>query len=71
MEGKVILAPRWYTMGQVAELLGYSVAKVKTLVYSGQLRSLKDGGSRRILPVWVDEYVARRAAESEALELVA
>jgi excisionase family DNA binding protein len=69
-EGKVILAPRWYTMAQVAELLGYSVAKVKTLVYSGELRSLKDGGNRRILPQWVDEYVERRAAESESLELV-
>lgn len=71
MNGKVILTPRWYTMAQVAELLGYSVAKVKTLVYSGELRSLKDGGSRRILPSWVDEYVTRKAAESEDLELVA
>ena len=35
------------------------------LVISGDLRSLKDGRSRRILPEWVDEYVARRAAESE------
>ncbi|GAB3655651.1 helix-turn-helix domain-containing protein [Glycomyces tarimensis] len=71
MDGKVILKPRWYTMAQVAELLGYSLAKVKTLVYSGELRSLKDGGNRRILPEWVDEYVQRRAAEAEHLELVA
>jgi excisionase family DNA binding protein len=34
------------------------------LVASGQLRSLKDGGHRRILPEWVDEYVARRAGEA-------
>jgi excisionase family DNA binding protein len=71
MDGKVVLAPRWYTMAQVAELLGYSVAKVKTLVYSGELRSLKDGGNRRILPEWVDEYVERKAAESEVMELAA
>lgn len=71
MDGKVVLAPRWYTMAQVAELLGYSVAKVKTLVYSGELRSLKDGGSRRILPQWVDEYVERKATESEVMELAA
>jgi excisionase family DNA binding protein len=71
MEGKVVFAPRWYTMAQVAELLGYSVAKVKTLVYSGELRSLKDGGNRRILPQWVDEYVERKAAESEVMELAA
>lgn len=71
MEGKVILAPRWYTMAQVAELLGYSLAKVKTLVYSGELRSLKDGGNRRILPEWVDEYVTKRAEAAEELELVA
>ena len=35
------------------------------LVISGDLRSLKDGRSRRILPEWVEEYVARRVAESE------
>ena len=27
---------------------------------------LKDGGGRRILPEWVDDYVAMRAAEAEA-----
>ncbi|WP_026928588.1 helix-turn-helix domain-containing protein [Glycomyces tenuis] len=71
MDERIVLKPRWYTMAQVAELLGYSLAKVKTLVYSGELRSLKDGGNRRILPEWVDEYVTRKAAASESLELVA
>ncbi len=44
-------------------MLGYGESKVRMLVIHGDLRSLKDGGSRRILPEWVDEYVAKRAAE--------
>jgi excisionase family DNA binding protein len=47
-------------------MLGYGLTKTKMLVATGQLRSLKDGRSRRILPQWVDEYVARRAEESAA-----
>ena len=35
------------------------------LIITGELRSLKDGRSRRVLPEWVDEYVARKAAESQ------
>lgn len=31
------------------------------LIASGEIRSVKDGAHRRILPEWVDEYVARRA----------
>ena len=54
----------WYTVAQVAEMLGFGLSKTKMLVKTGELRSLKDGGHRRILPEWVDEYVARRAAES-------
>jgi excisionase family DNA binding protein len=55
---------RWYTMREVAEMLGYGVTKVKTLVITGELRSVKDGKNRRILPEWVDEYVARRVEET-------
>jgi excisionase family DNA binding protein len=58
-----VLAPKWYTVAEVAEMLGYGLSKTKMLVASGQLRSLKDGGHRRILPEWVDEYVARRVRE--------
>ncbi|MBA3905922.1 MAG: hypothetical protein H0X35_04445 [Pseudonocardiales bacterium] len=47
-------------------MLGYGLTKTKMLVITGELRSLKDGRSRRILPEWVDEYVARRATEAEA-----
>jgi excisionase family DNA binding protein len=57
-------APKWHTVAEVAELLGYGKTKVRMLVITGDLRSLKDGRSRRILPEWVDEYVARRVAES-------
>jgi excisionase family DNA binding protein len=50
--------------GQVAKLLGYSESKVRMLIISGDLRSLKDGRSRRVLPEWVDEYVALRASQA-------
>lgn len=58
------LAPKWHTVAEVAQMLGYGKTKVRMLVITGDLRSLKDGRSRRILPEWVDEYVARRVAES-------
>lgn len=55
---------RWFTVPEVAEMLGYGETKVRMLIAQGDLRSLKDGRSRRVLPEWVDEYVARRADES-------
>jgi len=54
---------KWHTVAEVADLLGYGLTKTKMLVATGQIRSLKDGRHRRVLPEWVDEYVARRAAE--------
>lgn len=60
----VSLEPKWFTVSQVARLLGYGETKVRMLIIAGDLRSLKDGRSRRVLPEWVDEYVARRASES-------
>ena len=54
------IQPKWYSTKQVALMLGYSLTKTKHLVLSGQIRSIKDGGNRRILPEYVDEYVARR-----------
>ena len=59
-----MLAPKWYTVAEVAQMLGYGLSKTKMLVATGQLRSLKDGGHRRVLPEWVDEYVSRRAGEA-------
>ena len=61
----VSLDPKWYTVAQVARLLGYGESKVRMLIITGDLRSLKDGRSRRVLPEWVDAYVALRAAEAE------
>ena len=58
--------PKWYSVAQVAELLGYGLSKTKMLVATGELRSLKDGKSRRILPEWVDEYIERRVKEGAA-----
>jgi hypothetical protein len=48
-----------------AEMLGYGLTKTKFLVLSGQIRSVKDGRYRRILPEWVDDYI-RRVAEDQA-----
>jgi excisionase family DNA binding protein len=61
-----VVAPRWYTIEQVAVMLNYGLTKTKYLVHSGQIRSLKDGGNRRILPEWVDEYIRERVEEQSA-----
>jgi len=55
---------RWYTVAEVAEMLGFGETKVRMAIIAGDLRSVKDGKCRRILPQWVDEYVALRVAES-------
>lgn len=60
------LVRKWYTVADVALMLGYGRSTVQMLVISGELKSLKDGRFRRILPEWVDEYVADRAAAAEA-----
>lgn len=59
-----VITPRWYSVAQVAEMLGFGLSKTKMLVATGELRSLKDGKYRRILPEWVDEYVERRVKET-------
>lgn len=62
----VRLMPKWYT-AEVAVLLGYGETKVRMLIAQGELKSLKDGRSRRVLPRWVGEYIEPRCAESEAI----
>jgi excisionase family DNA binding protein len=57
------LAPK-YNPRKSAEMLGFGLFKTKALIASGELRSLKDGRYRRILPEWVDEYVHARVQES-------
>jgi excisionase family DNA binding protein len=59
------LTRRWYTVTEVAEVLGFGETKVRMAIISGDLRSVKDGKLRRILPEWVDEYVALKVAQSE------
>ncbi len=57
---------KWYSVVEVAAMLVYGLTKTKFLVLSGQIRSIKDGGNRRILPEWVDEYIQRRIDEQAA-----
>ncbi len=62
---EVMVRKRWHTVAEVAVMLGYGESKVRMLIIQRDLKSLKDGRSRRILPRWVDEFVAKRAAEAE------
>lgn len=62
--GERSVQPAWYTTREVAEMLRYSLSKTKFLVKEGRIRSVKDGGSRRILPEYVAEYVAMKAQEA-------
>lgn len=59
-------ARKWYSTREVAEMLGYGLTKTKFLVLSGEIRSLKDGGNRKILAQWVDDYIRRRIEEHAA-----
>ncbi len=47
-------------------MLGYGQSKTRMLIAQRRIRSIKDGGSRRILPEWVDDYIARLAEDSES-----
>jgi excisionase family DNA binding protein len=60
------LAPRWYSPAEVAVLLGFGLSKVKMKIATGELRSIKDGKYRRVLPEWVDEYVREQVERQEA-----
>ena len=61
-----VVALRWYSVAQVAQMLGFGLSKTKMLVATGELRSLKNGKYRRILPEWVDDYIDRRVKETVA-----
>ncbi len=50
---------KWYSTAEAAQILGYGLTKTKFLVLSGQIRSVKDGGHRKILPEWIDDYIRR------------
>lgn len=62
--GERSIQPAWYTTREVAEMLRYSLSKTKMLVLAGEIRSIKDGGNRRILPEYVAEYVVRKVEEA-------
>ena len=51
---------------QVAIMLGLRTDQDQVPRPSGQIRSVKDGGNRRILPEWVDEYIRQRVEEQSA-----
>ncbi|PWK41677.1 excisionase family DNA binding protein [Actinoplanes xinjiangensis] len=62
---ETVLKPRWYSPAEVAILLGFGLSKVKMKIATGELRSVKDGKYRRILPEWVDEYINEQVSRSE------
>jgi excisionase family DNA binding protein len=58
-----VFTPKWYSAAEVATLLGFGLSKVKMLIATGELRSVKVGKYRRVLLEWVDQYVADCAKE--------
>ncbi|WP_406076825.1 excisionase family DNA-binding protein [Micromonospora sp. NBC_00858] len=60
------LTPRWYSPAEVAVLLGFGISKVKMKIATDELRSIKDGKYRRILPEWVDDYIREQVERQEA-----
>ena len=59
------MTKKWFSVAEVAEMLGFGETKVRMAIIHGDLRSVKDGRQRRILPQWVDEYVALKVTESD------
>ena len=57
--GKREFVRKWHTVSEVAGMLNFGISKTKMLVATGEIQSVKVGANRRILPQWVDEYVAR------------
>ena len=59
-----VIERKWHTTAEVADMLGFGLSKTKMLVLTGEIRSVKVGRNRRILPAWVDEYVQRVTADA-------
>ncbi len=55
---------KWYTVAEVAEMLQFGLSKTKMLVATQQIRSVKVGHHRRVLPEWVDEYVETQSEQA-------
>lgn len=62
------VGPRFLTLADVAEILSTSVAQVRALVHSGELRHIQIGGRQqyRIETVELENYIARKYAEADA-----
>ncbi|MEU3049980.1 excisionase family DNA-binding protein [Streptomyces sp. NPDC006984] len=60
-----VIERKWHTTAEVADMLGFGLSKTKMLVLTGEIRSVKIGRNRRILPGWVDEYVQRVTTDAE------
>ncbi|MEH0841704.1 hypothetical protein V6U81_04820 [Micromonospora sp. CPCC 205711] len=54
------------TLTQVLALPGFGISKVKMKIATGELRSIKDGKYRRILPEWVDDYIREQVERQKA-----
>lgn len=62
----VEIVPKWHSPAEVAAILGYGLSKVKMKIATGELRSVKDGKYRRILPEWIDEYIQAQIERQDA-----
>ncbi|QNE76108.1 helix-turn-helix domain-containing protein [Streptomyces finlayi] len=60
-----VIERKWHTTAEVAEMLSFGLSKTKMLVLTGEIRSVKVGRNRRILPAWVDEYVQRVTGDAD------
>ncbi|WP_328926502.1 helix-turn-helix domain-containing protein [Streptomyces sp. NBC_00190] len=45
-----VIQPKWHTTAEVAVMLGFGPSKTKMLVLTGEIRSVKVGRNRKILP---------------------
>jgi excisionase family DNA binding protein len=59
MTNSVGIDRRWFTVAEVAEMLGFGLSKTKMLVITGEIRSVKHGHHRRIPAAALDEFVRR------------
>lgn len=57
---------KWYSTAEVAEMLGFGLSKTKFLVLSGEIRSLKVGRHRKVLPEWIDDYIRSQVGDEAA-----
>lgn len=62
-----VITAKWHTTAEVAAMLGFGLSKTKMLVLTGEIRSVKIGRNRRILPEWVDDYIQRVTSAPEGV----